>query len=279
MLVFCCGMMRSGSTLQYQLAAEIVELAGVGRRMGWIDSKCIHQIQNRHNRDECFIIAKCHNYFKEVGDIFSRGEAKAIYVYRDLRDVIVSLMNKFDQSFWQIVKEGYIETILKAFYDWTRFENILVSRYEIMIIDLSREVAKIADYLGVVLDDSVTRQLTEKYSIDQQIKRIQSFDYEHSGTRLRTGDMLDPATLLHANHIFSGSSGQWESALTKIQICLIEDKAYQWLVEVGYPISQPWIFRKAVGTGFMLYFHFMRVLRFVGRRIQKLTKKNPQLTC
>ena len=37
MWVFCCGMQRSGSTLQYQIAARLVEQAGLGQRLEWVE--------------------------------------------------------------------------------------------------------------------------------------------------------------------------------------------------------------------------------------------------
>jgi len=274
MLVICCGMMRAGSTLQYQLCAEIVESLGLGKRMGWIDSIRKNETTNLSSMDEKTYVVKCHNYFVELTDIISRGDVKTIYVYRDIRDVVVSLINKFNQSYWQIVNDGYIETILKAYYDWTRLDDVLISRYETLIGNIEYEANRIAEYLGIEISNQTATQLSDEFSIDNQILRIQNFDYHNYGEKLPSGDQMDPNSFLHKNHIFSGQSNQWKTALSRIQIGLIEDKSYRWLVEVDYPISQPWIFRKVVGMGYIFYYHFIfRVLRFVGRGIQKLTKR------
>ena len=274
MLVFCCGMMRSGSTLQYQLAAEIVESSGLGNRMGWVDSGNIQKIKNHYLNQEMFHIVKCHNYLDESTEIFLNGEAKAIYVYRDIRDVVVSLMNKFNLSYYEIVKRGFIETIVKAYYDWTRLENTLISRYETMIENIAQEARRIAEYLGIEISEATAKRLDQKYSLNNQIQRIRQFDYQKGGVNLRSGEILDPKTLLHANHIFSGKSGQYKTELSRIQISLIESKAYRSLVEVDYPISQPWILRMAVSMAFPLYNHARRIIRFAGREITKLRTKN-----
>ena len=35
MIIFCAGMYRSGSTLQYQVASELVEKNKLGKRVEW----------------------------------------------------------------------------------------------------------------------------------------------------------------------------------------------------------------------------------------------------
>lgn len=265
MWVFCCGMRRAGSTLQYQLTAEIIESQGVGRPLGWVRPQQIPQLQADYGAKEGFLVVKCHSYIEEATELFSRGEAKAIYVYRDIRDVVVSGMNKNKKSFWQVISSGFIRMILKEYYKWNSVDDILVSKYETMVADLRQEVLRIADYLGVNLDDSLVDRLSEKYAVDKQKRRIQSFDYESHGVR-DGRSVYDPISLLHRDHIHSGKSEQWKTALSHFQVGLLENMAYDWLVDRDYPISQNWVNRKAAAIGYLFY----RVPRYTKKRIKKL---------
>ena len=39
MWIFCCGMERSGSTVQFQISAQLVEDAGLGKRVEWVKAE------------------------------------------------------------------------------------------------------------------------------------------------------------------------------------------------------------------------------------------------
>ena len=68
--VICCGMRRSGSTLQYQLAKAILAAARV----------------------DCQVL-KTHRMTAEQKRWITAGDAKCLYIYRDIRDVVVSQLN------------------------------------------------------------------------------------------------------------------------------------------------------------------------------------------
>jgi len=270
MLVFCCGMMRAGSTVQYQLAAEIVEYFGLGKRLGWIDLKNFIEMQKKYGNQEGFFVVKCHNYLDAYDELFSIGEAKAIYAYRDIRDVIISLMNKFNRSFIQIMQDGYIETILRAYHQWNCHSDILVSQYETMIHDLPGVVQSICAHLYIEIDEKLARQMADKFSLHRQVNRIRDFNYRSNGVRLNTGDVLDPNSQLHQNHIFSGNTNQWKTVFFRYQVGLIEYKAYRWLTDRGYPIQEPSIIRFISGMGYSMFFNWLRTLRFLNRQTKKI---------
>ena len=83
-LVFCCGMYRSGSTLQYQLAGEIVEFVKKGRLAGywgdWGKGVSSNEEKARLMGEKGLVIVKNHTYERETGKMISEGKAKAIYV-------------------------------------------------------------------------------------------------------------------------------------------------------------------------------------------------------
>ena len=48
MYIDCVGMMRSGSTLQYNIVAEILELKEIGKRLGWEHHEEFHKIKEKY---------------------------------------------------------------------------------------------------------------------------------------------------------------------------------------------------------------------------------------
>ena len=268
MWIFCCGMPRSGSTVQYQLTAEIVESNGVGERVSPLPSPGSLQRRADIGEQKKFFVVKRHGYTKEAAKLISIGQAKAIYVYRDIRDVLVSGMNLRGNSFQNLIRCRLIEQLLEDDEKWNSVDTILVSRYETMVTNLQHEALRIARYLGIDLDESSARKIADKYSIERQQQRVQGFDYENSGEQ--QGELLyDPKSLLFSNHIQSGKSEQWRTALSWAEIALVEDMAYDWLNERGYAISQGWINRKALKIGRVLYFKLRHKVGQVYRGVRR----------
>ncbi|MBC8430512.1 MAG: sulfotransferase domain-containing protein [Desulfobacterales bacterium] len=265
-------MPRSGSTVHYQLTKEIVESNNVGKGLGWVEPEQFPKLQSNFMNDNRFLVIKCHSYINGAQDLVSRGEAKAIYVYRDLRDVIVSIMNKNKTSFRHVMQSGFIHSILQEYDNWNKLNDIFVAKYENMIKDLAQETLKIAKYIGVDLDKSSAVKIAGKYTIEQQVKRIQSFDYNTYGVRAGKNN-YDPDFLLHDNHIFSGNTKQWITMLSPFEIGLIEDIAYGWLVEKDYHIKQTWIIRKiaVLSYGLINFYHPLGYYfkRIVGRLMKR----------
>lgn len=46
MWVFCCGMFRSASTLQFQITTRLVKDAGIGQQVGWIDANRFWEVRD-----------------------------------------------------------------------------------------------------------------------------------------------------------------------------------------------------------------------------------------
>lgn len=272
MWIFCCGMRRAGSTLQYQLVAEIVESLGKGKALGWIEPGQFCRLREEHSGEKGFLVVKCHRYIDEVTDLFLRGEAKAVYVYRDVRDVVVSMMNKNDKNFGQIVRSGLIETVLREYHKWNEVSDISVSRYEDMVANLQKEALKLAEFLELNLDGSRAEELSEQFSIEAQRQRIRSRDFENQGVRYGS-NLYDPVSLLHKDHIHSGNSGQWRKALSPLQVAYLEDVTHNWLVDRGYTISQDWMNRKLAAIGYSLTHQVRRASVFARHCTKRLASK------
>ncbi|MGH2412213.1 MAG: sulfotransferase domain-containing protein [Microcystaceae cyanobacterium] len=260
MLVVCCGMMRSGSTLQYQIAVSIVEKAGKGSGLGEIRQVSCSELEKNNIKNEIQVV-KVHKfeYLKGAKEAIEQGKAVGLYSFRDIRDVTVSLMVMRKTDFDRLIFHNpEIQQCLKDFYAWTSIRGMMISQYEVIVNNLTEEVLKIANHLKVDLSVEDAQAIANEYSIKKQRVRIKTWK-ERSGKNTRTHE---PKTLLHYNHINSGQSQQWVNALTPLQIAYLENMAGDWLQMQGYSLSQP------------LYIHWASQLVFsryeLMRKIERL---------
>lgn len=262
-------MKRAGSTVQYQLVAEIVERMGLGKRVGFVDQDNVKDLLAATKDRRQLFVAKAHDFFDDFYSVFARNEVKVVYVYRDIRDVAVSLMaKKGNNSFWRLFISGDIEDILYQYQKWTSTSPVLISRYEYMVQDLSQEVGRIAEFLGIDLDNASTGSLAEEYSMQNQLQRIDEIEKRNEGLVLKGKKnqyWVDPKTLLNQKHIRSGASEQWRNKLSPFQIGLLEYVAYDWMKSVGYSINQPWVNPKFLWLA-RLYQICVTPLRYINRR-------------
>ncbi|MGK7939056.1 MAG: sulfotransferase domain-containing protein [Crocosphaera sp.] len=236
MLIICCGMMRSGSTLQYQLTVAILEKTGKGTGYGEIRHSNCQELLQKYSSTSMHVV-KVHQFrhLKGVGKAIAEQQAKGIYSYRDIRDVTVSLMKMRKANFEKLMFEtGEIKECIRDFYNWTNLDNMLISRYEVMVNNLPQEVVKIAQHLNIDISQEDAQEIAAHYSIEQQKKRIKQWKNSKVNEKL-----YDPKSLLHGNHISSGQQNQWNKVLTPIQVAYLESISKDWLSLVDYPLTQP----------------------------------------
>lgn len=238
MWIFCCGMQRSGSTLQFQITARLVEETGLGRRVEWVPAEEFPQLRQKYADYPGWKVFKHHLCTGEMAAEFYRHNALGVYSFRDLRDVVVSIMRKYGLSFDQLWDGEFLPQTLFHYHRWTTLPRVLVSKYEDMVADLPGEVARIAAHLGIPCDRPRCERIASEYTLQRQRERIE--EAKRLG-RLRRGlaDVLyDPYTNLHTDHIHAGEIGGWAKTLSVGQVALIEDYARDWLVARGYELAQ-----------------------------------------
>lgn len=229
MLVVCCGMPRSGSTLQYQIVCELIERAGVGERPeAWpspIEPEMGVGLRPVH-------VAKIHDPDPRL-DAFDPLFVRYVYVYRDVRDAIASHLQKLraageDDIPPERIGDVVREQMLDPFAHFTtRPAPMLVSRYEEMVADVRGEVACIATFLGLRLQPDDCRQIAAKLDLESQRRFLESRRWDPE-------ERWDDRTLLHRNHISDGRVGKHREVLSEAQRQAVERVAGPWLVEQGY---------------------------------------------
>lgn len=238
MWIFCCGMQRSGSTLQFQITAQLVEAAGLGKRVEWVRPELFGKLRKAHAADPGWKVFKMHVCTDKMANEFHQQNAMGVYVYRDLRDVMVSMMRKYNIAFEALLDGGFVDDCLLHYQRWTSLPRVLVSKYETMMANLVDEVARIASHLGVALRADQYRQIAAEHSMAQQKQRIEAAKNDGN---LRRGVVdsvrFDPHTNLHTNHIHEGEIGGWKNALSREQIARLEAHAGDWLQARGYELA------------------------------------------
>ncbi|MCG3119041.1 MAG: hypothetical protein ALAOOOJD_01369 [bacterium] len=235
MWIFCCGMQRSGSTLQFQITAQLVEAAGLGKRVEWVKPELFGKLRKALADEPGWKVFKMHVCTDKMADEFHRQNAMGVYVYRDLRDVMVSMIRKYDTTFETLLDGGFVDDCLLHYQRWTSLPRVLVSKYETMMADLANEVERIAAHLGITLRAEQYRQIAAEHNMAQQKQRIEAAKKDGN---LRRGVVdsvrFDPYTNLHTNHIHEGEIGGWQAALAPEQVARLEAQAGNWLRAHGY---------------------------------------------
>jgi hypothetical protein len=224
----CCGMLRSGSTLQYQIATELVERKGLGKGGGFLTTA--ESEKSLARRDTCeLLVVKVHDWTASLHALLTRGEAAGVYSIRDLRDVAASIVQKFDAS-TEALFVDWLPRIARNDALWRKAPNVLITRYEDFIVDISQLIILIARLLGVPLSANETVELANELSIENQKARMKNPTVPVSIGAYT----FDQKTLLHTNHILDGRVGRWNEVLEPNVIAEINVRYSAWLGENGY---------------------------------------------
>lgn len=245
MWVFCCGMYRSASTLQFQITTQLVKHAGIGQQVGWIDADRFPEVRCRYEQDNGLKVIKVHKCTNSIRTEFIKNNAIGVYTYRDVRDVYASMMRQRQKSFEFLKKEGFLEGCLDNYRKWTSLPNVLVSHYREIIADPAQEVKRIADHLHVKTDTKTCSDIAKNYTIEAQQERISDFKQKllqlerNPNDHREIFDYHDDNTLLHMNHIDSVRVGRWKDDLSDYEVEQIEQTVKDWCEKHG---NDPTIF-------------------------------------
>ncbi|MCK4348102.1 MAG: sulfotransferase domain-containing protein [Thermoplasmatales archaeon] len=257
MLIVCNGMMRSGSTLQYNLVRCFLENMGAGEGRGYFVKKGLSDDKlEQWVDDDSYHVIKMHEIHPKVIHLSSTDSVFIFYIYRDIRDVAVSAKRKFKcENEEQFIKA--LDTALAVYYEIKTIPGVLIQKYEDVVRDIPSAIQEYCDVLSIKLTEENIISVVRKCSIDNTIElankthnsftfrmkeffdRASSLNKNLRALLLRLGmpaNMYDKRTLLHRGHISKdkGQSGIWRNNLTELEVEMIENRYGSWLRETGY---------------------------------------------
>lgn len=231
--------MRSGSTWQYNIAAELLETCRTAKRIGFADSeRTLRKWISRHND----IVIKIHEPFEAAISDVNNRQARMLYIFRDLRDVAASLMRYENCPLHQILESGRLESLWQHHQVWSRLPGALVQQYEQMMANPVVAAQQIARFLKLDISDESIREITHQNSLEVRRREREArrcfLDLFLSRPRAIIGTMLrktigwqrtnqlvspfgylggrgvDRHTQLHSNHFAGGAVGSYRQVMT-----------------------------------------------------------------
>lgn len=232
--IFCGGMIRSGSTLQYQVAGELIERSKLGRRMTYIPPE-------EHTRvlefsPQGLSTFKTHDLTDPVALQCQRGGGVALYIYRDLRDVISSFQQKEHIRLEGTALEVKTTELIRKDLAWRSLPRVYVSRYEDVLLALATEVNRISEFLDIPCPALMAKQIAEDLCYARQAENIAAANSEDL-VEINPTNVYHRETLLHRNHFQGGTVGRYKFDLDSEQCRQIEVQAGDWLVSNGYVLE------------------------------------------
>jgi hypothetical protein len=182
---------------------------------------------------------------------------RAIYLMRDLRDVMLSNWARDkEMGFSQYFDngngmDGYIESFLQGkvtrFGSWqshveswldcplAKNGNLLVVRYEDLRRDTENGLLEMLDFLGIAGERDSIRRAVENNSLRNMREKEEKA--KNSGATLGKGTLLRKHNLDRedARFVRTGSVGGWREKLSQAQIEMVARYAGESLLRAGYP--------------------------------------------
>lgn len=233
--IFAGGMQRSGSTLQYNIAAELVERFGLGRRAPWTENH--ESYFSRRSTATELVVFKTHVLTAPVAERLSEGQAVALTCYRDIRDVAASWQFKLGG---RLKFKELLRRTSNAINDFTPWESlptgtVLVSRYESMVQQIPGEVSRIAGIIGLAVGADDVNAISRSVDSGRLKLRLQALapeDVDRAGPYV-----FDRKTLLHLDHLNGGETGRYRTELKRSVVRKLTDRHREWLEAHHYPTS------------------------------------------
>jgi hypothetical protein len=246
--VICGGMYRACSTWQYEVVAHLIEQHKGGQRLGYMirdEYAALRERDAAASSDQIrttagYRVIKSHDRDRSFAQAITDAKAMAIYAYRDVREVVFSLMHKRQMTFEQLLRHGMIHQILANDRFWMAQPDVLVQRYEDLIAEPARGVAELAHQLGIDLLASEAARIADEYSHEANRARTEALKrrLEQAGLdldRTSNAQICDSKTLLHWNHIRQGDARSWHALANRRQRFVLHRLCGRWLKARGYP--------------------------------------------
>lgn len=225
-------MIRSGSTLQYQLAKAILETVGPLRNLGFIAPN--EKLPADVDQDTTPSICKLHHWDDSFASLLKSNRVVAFYSFRELHDVAVSAMRKFALTFEDLWERRWLQGAVRDDGLWLATPNVYSAAYQLLINDLEGEVHRMAEWMDIQLPMEEVVRIASEHEFAVQKQRFLA------NAKVAMGKKgYNPDTLLHDNHLHEGAVGGWRKILSEKQADMVTTEFRDWLEIRGYRSPGP----------------------------------------
>jgi hypothetical protein len=239
-IIICNGMLRSGSTLQYNIAARVFDGGGQLDRVGFLGGFDQPEAQSRLERlrdSTRWSIVKTHETPLPVD--FYDERVWVLFSYRDVRDIAASIRKKWASGFDKILAD--LDAMIEIERRIRDLPRLLTQPYDILYADLPRATREIAAFLSADLDEEDLAAIAKELSLDGVKERMARKDniFSHFAAWLARRPNYDAQTLLHSDHISvsGGRDGDWRNQFSAEEIASLNSRYGSWLVAHHYAVA------------------------------------------
>lgn len=259
--VICCGMRRSGSTLQYNLARSILETQKSGVEvLGYVNGNDLQDrvvdlesnagktyLLKSHDVVQCRSLASCNVLllytFRDFRDVYVSGKIKLGWTRENLEELALELNSSF-------VAANSCERILIQKYEDLFANKVIGTRKIASFLDAmlsEKEVLEIANENETKISNSIVRQSYLKVRglarnlastsnavsiLFEPLRKLNQLFFQRFG--------IDPKTQIHLDHISrnKGCPGAWKDELSARELDEINSKYAELLKSMGYHVGE-----------------------------------------
>ncbi len=234
MIIISSGMIKSGSGWYFNLINDLVVASGhqdvrdirekfhlhflikyFNCNIGPISFIKLLILLIPHLFGNTFVVKTHSKPTKTLLFLMSLGLFKAIYIYRDPRDVVISVYDHGKKTrehgegppaFAQLknIKDSilHVKDQVSNWTEWKKCKNVLLVRYEDLLAHSMNEMKRLSAFLDIKVDDQTLQQIIKKYDskqLDTQYKNHLHFNKAVVG---RFRQVMSPEDLALCNRLF-----------------------------------------------------------------------------
>jgi hypothetical protein len=182
--------------------------------------------KNRH------ALIKAHSLSVDLRGLIWFAHAPIIVTLRDPRDAVVSIMQRFNATFTQALKQ--VEFDCGTIRDYMPEASLRLHYEKGYYLDpLMPKI--LAAKIGVIIDDDVSASIHKQYDTESVRKFAAAVETLPQKRLKRTDtDVFDQITHIHSGHIGDGRTGKWRETLNPSQQAKLQTTLQPFMETLGY---------------------------------------------